>query len=194
MTSSTGVKRAKSRFCPRESGDSAAGFADTSPMTVVVHQTNGQLRFSWPLGPRLLRYVPPLVGTVMWSSLGFALSDYFRLSLMIVVGVAMVPSVILLGVVVPSLAAEFNRRTVVLSRRGSQIAVGAAGPFAPEQLSIAVAQVKRWGKLVSVVTLSVRTVVIRTPVEMEVLCERFASQPQAEELAVRIREFLSASG
>jgi hypothetical protein len=163
-------------------------------MMVEVHQTNDELRFRWPLGPRLLRYVAPLVGIVTWSSLGFAVSDYFRLTLLVAICVAMGPSVILLAVVAPSLAAEFNRRTVVLSRRGSQIAVGIAGPFAAEKFSIAVVQVKRWGKLVFIVTLRVRTVVIRTPVEMEVLREPCASQDQAEELAARIREFLEAPG
>jgi hypothetical protein len=110
-----------------------------------------------------------LVGIVAWSSLAFTVSDYFHLTLMVAVCAAMVPSAILLAVLVPGLAAEFNKRTVVLTRRGSQSAVGAAGPFAPEQFSIAMAQAKRWGKRVCIVTLTVRTVVIKTAVEMEVL-------------------------
>jgi hypothetical protein len=109
-------------------------------------------------------------------------------------GVALIPPIIALAVVVPRLAAEFNRRTVVLSRRGAQIAVGAAGPFDPGQFAIDMGQVKRWGKLAILVTLKVRTVVIKTPVEMEVFYEQFASPPQAEEVVVRIREFLSGSG
>jgi hypothetical protein len=162
-------------------------------MPVQVHRTNDELRFSWPLGPRLLRYVPILVGPVVWCSLAFAVSTYVGLTPMLAVGLGLVPSIVMLAVVVPHLVAELNRRTIVLYRRGSQIAIGAAGPFDPEQFSIATSQVKRWGRLVPIVTLSVRTVAIKTAVEMEILYEQLGSVPEAEELTLHIREFLNGS-